>query len=95
MREIHEGECGRHAAAKSLVEKAFRHGFFWLTANADAERLVKTCKGCQKYAKQAHVLADQLRTIPITWPFAVWGLDMVGPFKRTPSGIYSPLSDGG
>ena len=22
-----------------------------------------------------------LRMIPITWPFAVWGLDMVGPFK--------------
>src|SRR5215216_1500419 len=22
-----------------------------------------------------------LRTIPITWPFAVWGLDMVGPLK--------------
>ena len=22
-----------------------------------------------------------LRTIPITWPFAVWGLDIVGPLK--------------
>ena len=22
-----------------------------------------------------------LKTIPITWPFAVWGLDMVGPLK--------------
>ena len=21
--------------------------------------------------------------IPITWPFVVWGLDMVGPFKRS------------
>jgi hypothetical protein len=21
--------------------------------------------------------------IPITWPFAVWGLDMVGPFRRS------------
>ena len=25
--------------------------------------------------------AQELRMIPITWPFAVWGLDMVGPFK--------------
>ena len=24
-----------------------------------------------------------MRMIPITWPFAVWGLDMVGPFKRS------------
>ena len=28
LREIHEGECGHHAAARSLVAKAFRHGFF-------------------------------------------------------------------
>ena len=25
--------------------------------------------------------ASALKTIPIAWPFAVWGLDMVGPFK--------------
>ena len=27
--------------------------------------------------------AQELPMIPITWPFAVWGLDMVGPFKRS------------
>ena len=27
--------------------------------------------------------AQELWMIPITWPFAVWGLDMVGPFKRS------------
>ena len=31
--------------------------------------------------------AQELRTIPITWPFAVWGLDMVGPFKMTRGGL--------
>ena len=24
---------------------------------------------------------SELNTIPITWPFAIWCLDMVGPFK--------------
>jgi hypothetical protein len=24
--------------------------------------------------------------IPITWPFAVWGLDLVRPLKRVPRG---------
>ena len=23
---------------------------------------------------------------PITWPFVVWGLDLVGPLKRAPGG---------
>ena len=27
--------------------------------------------------------AQELRMIPITWPVAVWGLDMVGTFKRS------------
>ena len=34
-------------------------------------------------ARQAHVLGQELRMIPITWPFSVWGLTMVGPFKRS------------
>ena len=28
-----------------------------------------------------------VRTIPIAWPFAVWGLDMVGPFKTARGGM--------
>jgi hypothetical protein len=28
LREIHEGECGHHAAARSLIAKAFHHGFY-------------------------------------------------------------------
>lgn len=30
--------------------------------------------------------AQALQTIPFTWPFAVWGLDLVGPFKKAPEG---------
>jgi hypothetical protein len=37
------------------------------------------------YSKQTHMPATALHTIPITWPFAVWGLDMVGPLKTAPS----------
>jgi hypothetical protein len=28
-----------------------------------------------------------LQTIPITWPFAVWNLDMVGPLRQAPEGF--------
>jgi hypothetical protein len=70
-----------------LVAKAFRHGFYWPTAQKDAERLVKQCNGCQRFSKHRNTLAAALKTIPLTWPFAVWGLDMVGPFKTTPGGL--------
>jgi hypothetical protein len=87
LREIHEGECGHHAAARSLVAKAFRHGFYWPTTKADADRIVELFQGCQIYSKQTHMPATALHTIPITWPFAVWGLDMVGSLKTAPSGF--------
>jgi hypothetical protein len=28
-----------------------------------------------------------LQTIPITWPFAGWHLDMVGPLRQAPGGF--------
>ena len=34
-----------------------------------------------------HLLAHALQTIPITWPFAVWGLDLVGPLQKAPGGF--------
>ena len=30
--------------------------------------------------------AQPLQTIPITWSFMVWGLDLVRPLKRAPEG---------
>jgi transposase InsO family protein len=87
LREIHQGECGHHASSRALVAKAFRHGFYWPTTLKDAKWLVKSCNGCQCFCKQRHTPAAALKTIPLTWPFAVWGLDMVGLFKMAPRGL--------
>ena len=65
------------------MAKAFCHGFFGLTAHADAKDIVSKCDGCQKFARQTHVPAQEMLMIPITWTFAVWGHDMVGTFKRS------------
>jgi transposase InsO family protein len=40
-----------------------------------------------KDARQTHLPAHTLQTIPITWSFAVWGLVLVGPLKRTTGGF--------
>src|SRR3954468_9152790 len=87
LKDIHQGECGHHASAIAVVAKAFRHGFYWPTAKAAAEDLVKHCEGCQRFKAKSHLSASALKTIPITWPFAVWGLDMVGPFKTARGGM--------
>jgi hypothetical protein len=86
LAEIHSGECGCHAASTILVGKAYRSGFYWPTTMTDTKDLVKRCKGCQFFAKQQHLPAQALRTIPPSWPFAMWGLNVVGPFRTTPGG---------
>jgi hypothetical protein len=68
--EIHAGQCRIHAASRTLVGKVFRSGFYWLTAKSDAAELVQRCEACQFLSKQQHLPAQQLQTIPVTWPFA-------------------------
>jgi hypothetical protein len=53
----------------------------------DAEELVRRCQGCQYFTKQQHVLAYKLVTIPPTWSFPCWGLDMIGPLPTAPGGF--------
>jgi transposase InsO family protein len=65
---------------------AFRQGFYWPIAIADANEVVRTCEGCQFYAHKTNLLAHTLQTIPVTWPFAVWGLDIIGPLRKAPGG---------
>jgi hypothetical protein len=87
LREIHEGICGNHAASRTLVGKAYRAGFWWPTAMTDAEDLMRKCQKCQFFGKQTHVPTHSLITIPPSWPFACWSLDMIGPFTTAPGGF--------
>jgi transposase InsO family protein len=86
LRDIHASECGHHASASALAAKAYRSGFYWPSALWDAVEMVKRCEACQFYAKQIHQPAQELQTIPLTWPFVVWGLDILGPFPRAQGG---------
>jgi ribonuclease HI/transposase InsO family protein len=86
LEDVHAGQCGIHAASRTLVGKAFRSGFYWPTTKNDAAELVQRCEACQYLSKQQHLPAQQLQTIPVTWSFACWGLDIIGPFKKSQGG---------
>jgi hypothetical protein len=42
-----------------------------LLAHCGRSEIVRTCEGCQFYARKTNLPAYALQTIPITWPFAV------------------------
>ena len=46
MIEVHEGICGNHSGAQSLVNKLIRARYYWPTMQKDAQTHVKTCDKC-------------------------------------------------
>jgi transposase InsO family protein len=90
VRDIHAGVCGHHAAPHTLVGNTLCQGFYWTTTVVDASEIVRTCEGCQFYTRKTNFPAHALQTIPVTWPFTVWGLDIVGPLRKEP-GAYTYL----
>nr|GEV17608.1 reverse transcriptase domain-containing protein [Tanacetum cinerariifolium] len=44
MKEIHEGSCSMHAGPQSVVAKAIRLGYFWLTMHKDAHDMIRKCR---------------------------------------------------
>jgi hypothetical protein len=71
LRDIHVGVCGHHAAPRTLVGNAFRQGFYWPTAVADASEIMRTCEGCQFYSHKSNLPAHVLQTILVTWLLTV------------------------
>jgi hypothetical protein len=65
LEEVHAGQCGIHAASRTLVGKVFRSGFYWPTTKNDVAELVHRCEACQYLSKQQHLPAQQLQTIPV------------------------------
>src|SRR4051812_5410765 len=52
----------------------------------NVEDIMRHCIAYQKFASRPHAPASELKTIPLSWPFATWGLDMVGPLKKSSKG---------
>ena len=80
MREVHEGICGNHSGARSLVHKLIRAGYYWPTMVKDAQAYVQSCDKCQRFSNFIRQPSEELTPMMAPWPFAQWGLDIMGPF---------------
>jgi IS30 family transposase len=61
-----------------MVGKAFRHGFYWPSAQNDSKEIVKSCHNCQMSASKVKAPVINLQTIEPTWPLARWRIDIIG-----------------
>jgi ribonuclease HI/dsDNA-binding SOS-regulon protein len=83
LKDIHTGVCGHHASSRIIAAKAFHAGFYWLTAIEDVKDIVRKCEACQRFASRPHAPVAELQPIPLSWPFAQRGLDMVGKLHKS------------
>ncbi|XP_057418373.1 uncharacterized protein LOC130712562 [Lotus japonicus] len=84
MFEVHEGVCASHIGGRSLAAKVLRVGFYWPTLRSDCMEYAKKCEKCQIYADLHRAPPEVLSSMSSSWPFAMWGIDILGPF--TPAG---------
>ena len=82
LREVHEEACGNHSGVRSLVHKVVHAGYYWPTIQADAKAYVKVCDQCQRFSNIPRQPSEYLTLMMAPWPFAQWGLDILGPFPK-------------
>nr|XP_017239743.1 PREDICTED: uncharacterized protein K02A2.6-like [Daucus carota subsp. sativus] len=82
LREVHEGICGDHMSAKGLAYKIIRQGYYWPNIHQDAMEFVKKCKNCQLFSNVPRLSPVLPSSVLSPIPFAVWGIDIMGPFPR-------------
>ncbi|GAU37759.1 hypothetical protein TSUD_102760 [Trifolium subterraneum] len=80
LQEIHEGINGQHIGGRSLARKALRAGYYWPTMQNDAKDHVLKYDKCQRHGNMHIAPANELKTLISPWPFAWWGMDILGPF---------------
>ena len=82
LEEVHKGICGDHMRAKSLVRKIMKTSYFWPMMQQDATDFVKKCNSCQRYGNVQQVPGEKMTAITSLWPFAQWGIDIMGPLPQ-------------
>nr|KYP66897.1 Transposon Ty3-I Gag-Pol polyprotein [Cajanus cajan] len=80
MSEIHRGIYGMHSRARSMAARVVRAGYYWPTMRSDCKAFVQKCEACQKFRNLHQLPATALHSMQSAWPFAWWGMDILGPF---------------
>ncbi|XP_075636794.1 uncharacterized protein LOC142609038 [Castanea sativa] len=82
LAELHEGVCGSHVGGRSLAHRAMTQGFWWPQMRKEATEYAQRCEQCQVHVPMIYQSAGNLNPVCSPWPFARWGMDIVGPFPQ-------------
>ncbi|KAL5540976.1 hypothetical protein UlMin_043773 [Ulmus minor] len=67
--------CLNEDQAKYVLQE----GYYWPTIQADSLAFVQKCDKCQRFSTIPHQPPEELTPVSSPWPFAKWGIDLIGP----------------
>ena len=82
LEELHKGIYGNHTGGRSLSHRAITQGYWWPNMQKKVKEYVRKCDQCQRFTSNIHQPEGMLNPLSSPWPFAQWGLDIVGPFPK-------------
>lgn len=85
--KLHSESCSCHSSGQSLAHRAISQGYWWKGMKKDCDDVVKKCKPCQLFSPVPKQPTQTLSPILSPWPFAQWGLDIVGKLSIASGGF--------
>lgn len=79
IEEVHSGICGAHQSGPKMKMKIKRLGYYWPSMVKDCIDYAKKCHLCQIHGDFIHQHPNALHPTVASWPFEMWGTDIVGP----------------
>jgi hypothetical protein len=87
LNEVHAGVCGAHQSGPKLHYQLRHLCYYWPTIFDDSKKFAKKCHQCQIHADFIHQPHEPIHPTKMSWPFEMWGMDVIGP-------IHPPSSKG-
>lgn len=80
IKQLHEEIYRMHSGSRTMATQVLRARYYWSTLRTNYAKYVKRCVQCQKHGNLIHQLANKLHILASPWPFAMWGMNLLGPF---------------